>query len=169
MDSDAGDEPTPLAYSLRRATADDVDFIHGLRVAGLLDRVARIWGWDEAEQRARFGRLFQPDAYQVIVIEGWDVGAIAVAWTSAEALLADIELLPGWRGRGLGTAIIGNVLDEARGRRLPVTLQVLKGNPARRLYDRLGFQIVGETTTHFSMLASPHRHVSGVDAHPARC
>jgi ribosomal protein S18 acetylase RimI-like enzyme len=28
---------------------------------------------------------------------------------------------------------------------------VLKGNPARRLYDRLGFEIVGEDETQFYM------------------
>jgi ribosomal protein S18 acetylase RimI-like enzyme len=36
-----------------------------------------------------------------------------------------------------------------------VTLQVLKVNPARRLYERLGFRVTGETPTHFLML---HEH-----------
>ena len=34
---------------------------------------------------------------------------------------------------------------------MPVELQVLKVNPARRLYGRLGFQVTGETETHYLM------------------
>ncbi len=37
-------------------------------------------------------------------------------------------------------------------RRLPVRLQVIKGNPARNLYERLGFTVTGETDTHLLML-----------------
>lgn len=37
----------------------------------------------------------------------------------------------------------------------PVRLRVLKVNPARRLYQRLGFRIVDEDETHYTMLRSP--------------
>jgi hypothetical protein len=36
---------------------------------------------------------------------------------------------------------------------VPTVLQVLKVNPARQLYERLGFRRVGETATHFKMQA----------------
>jgi hypothetical protein len=38
---------------------------------------------------------------------------------------------------------------------LPVTMCVLKFNPARRLYERSGFAIVGEIETHYPMEALP--------------
>jgi GrpB-like predicted nucleotidyltransferase (UPF0157 family) len=53
----------------------------------------------------------------------------------------------------LGTAIICGAMTEAALRGLPVALQVFKGNPARHLYERLGFTVVGETSTHFLMRA----------------
>jgi ribosomal protein S18 acetylase RimI-like enzyme len=43
------------------------------------------------------------------------------------------------------------VLRAAEANALPVTLKVLKGNPAKRLYDRLGFEIVGEDDIQFYM------------------
>ena len=147
MDSDAG---TP-AYSLRAATQQDAAFIYGLRVAGLREYVVQIWGWDEADQAARFRAQFDPARYQVVVVDGRDIGAVAVEWRSDEVFFADIEVGPAWRGRGLGTAIVGAVLAEARRRGLPATLQVLKVNPARRLYERLGFRVVEETPTHYRM------------------
>jgi ribosomal protein S18 acetylase RimI-like enzyme len=39
---------------------------------------------------------------------------------------------------------------------LPVMLKVLKGNPAKRLYDRLGFEIIGEDEKEFHMRRAPH-------------
>jgi ribosomal protein S18 acetylase RimI-like enzyme len=59
--------------------------------------------------------------------------------------------LPEFQGRGLGTTILGDVIEHARMGRRPVSLQVLKVNPARRLYERLGFVISGESETHFQM------------------
>jgi ribosomal protein S18 acetylase RimI-like enzyme len=85
------------------------------------------------------------------MVSGRDVGAIAVEWRDSDVVLTDIEILPECRGCGLGTAIIRAALTEARRRGLPVALQVLKGNPARRLYERLGFCVVEETQTHYHM------------------
>lgn len=45
------------------------------------------------------------------------------------------------------------VIREAGAR--PVWLQVLKVNPARALYERLGFRVVGQSDTHWHMLREP--------------
>jgi hypothetical protein len=37
------------------------------------------------------------------------------------------------------------MIDEARAAGKPVALRVLKPNPARRLYERLGLEIISET------------------------
>jgi GNAT superfamily N-acetyltransferase len=152
-------EPAP--YNLRAATAADAAFIYELRKAGLREYVSRIWGWDEAIQAARFEESFDPARYQVIVVAGGDVGAIAVEWRDDLVFLSDIEIAEAWRGRGLGTAVIGATLSEARRRGLPVALQVLRGNPARRLYERLGFRVVAATRTHFHMRAIPEVPIAG--------
>jgi len=43
------------------------------------------------------------------------------------------------------------VLAEGRRHNLPVRLQVLKVNRARKLYERLGFEACGESETHVHM------------------
>ena len=138
-------------YTLRAARVTDAAFIYQLRVDGLREHVARIWGWDDAVQAARFRESFAPERYQIVVAAGGDVGAVAIERRDDLVFLADIEIAPAWRGRGLGTVIIGDVLGEARRRGLPVALQVLRGNPARRLYERLGFRVVAETDSHLQM------------------
>jgi len=70
-------------------------------------------------------------------------------------VLANIHILPEYQEHGLGTDVIKTLLEQARHEKVPVTLRVLKVNPARYLYERLGFFITGETTTHYLMSTSP--------------
>jgi GNAT superfamily N-acetyltransferase len=55
-----------------------------------------------------------------------------------------IAVLPGFRGRGIGTLLLRRLLGMAAGRYPAVSLSVSAGNPARRLYERLGFEPVAE-------------------------
>jgi ribosomal protein S18 acetylase RimI-like enzyme len=49
------------------------------------------------------------------------------------------------RGRGIGTCLLDTLLDRASTRHHAVSLSVSADNPAVRLYDRLGFEIVAHS------------------------
>jgi ribosomal protein S18 acetylase RimI-like enzyme len=144
-----------LAYQLRQATNEDYAFLYRLHVAAMGDLVARVWGWDDAWQERYFADHFDPAPSRIVVVGGEHVGVIAVVWSAADAFLSNIEILPEYQGRGLGAALVRGVIAEADARRLPVRLHVLKINPARRLYERLGFVVTGETATHYLMANPP--------------
>ncbi len=140
---------------LRAATRNDTDFLYRLHRAAMQEYVARTWGqWDEAWQSHYFQQHFDPAACQIIVLHGKDIGVISVVRQVTDIFLSNIELLPTYQGQGIGTQLIKALVDEAYRKRVPITLQVLKVNPARRLYERLGFSISGETTTHYQMSAT---------------
>jgi ribosomal protein S18 acetylase RimI-like enzyme len=63
--------------------------------------------------------------------------------------------LPSHQGAGLGTLLLYSLLGEADAARAPIRLRVLRTNPARRLYERLGFAVAGESATHFLMERTP--------------
>jgi ribosomal protein S18 acetylase RimI-like enzyme len=119
--------------------------------------VEPIWGWDEDEQGRRFDAHFDPATIEIITREGQDAGAVSIEKRDDTLFLSNIQILPAFQGRGIGTAIIEEMLDEARALGLPATLRVLKNNPARRLYERLGFRIFGETETHYLMSTKSRR------------
>ncbi len=51
----------------------------------------------------------------------------------------------GFRGRGVGATLVRRILHDVVAQRLPgVSLSVEPDNPARKLYERLGFVRVGE-------------------------
>ena len=118
--------------------------------------MVQTWGqWDETWQSHYFQQHLDPSACQIIVLHGQDIGAISVVRRVTDIFLSNIELLPAYQGHGIGTQLIQTLLDEAQQKKVAITLQVLKVNPARRLYERLGFVISGETTTHYQMSATP--------------
>jgi ribosomal protein S18 acetylase RimI-like enzyme len=144
-----------FAYQLRQATDADFDFLYRLHAATMRDHIARVWGWDDAWQERFFAAHFDPTHSRIVVVDGEDVGVIAVEWSATDAFLANIEILPEYQGQGLGAALVNGIITQAEARNLPVRLHVLKMNPARRLYERLGFVVTGETETHFLMVKSP--------------
>lgn len=136
-------------FTTRPASEDDYDFLYGLHVAALKDYVAQSWGWEDTVQERMFREGFDPSKVEILVVDGRDVGVLSLERRDDEIFISSIEILPEWQNRGLGTAVIQNVRREARNLGLPVGLRVLKVNPARRLYKRLGFSVVEETATHF--------------------
>lgn len=62
-----------------------------------------------------------------------------------------IALLPEYRGRGIGTDLLKHLIDEARQIYPALSLSVSPGNPAVRLYKRLGFEVINRQATSLTM------------------
>ncbi len=133
-----------MQYTLRSATADAFEFVFQLNKTNMKKYVDVLRGWEDGAERADKHRYFRPGRDQIISLAGRNAGILVVDRSPVNIHLTHIELLPEYQGRGIGTAIIREILEEARHANLPATLMVLTMNPARRLYERLGFKTVGE-------------------------
>ena len=141
---------------LRRARADDRAFLLALKAAAMKPYVDQVWGWDDAEQVAYFDDRFVPDRTQIIQVDGRDVGVLIVEEDGEHVYLADIEVLPAWQGRGIGSAIIEALKERASAVNKPLTLRVLKVNTrARAFYERLGFRPYKDIDTHTYLVWEP--------------
>lgn len=56
---------------------------------------------------------------------------------------------------GIGTSILRDVLLDNYDKK--ITIQYFKQNPVGRLYERLGFKLVGETSFHYQMVKEKSR------------
>ncbi len=140
-----------LEIALRPANMQDASFLWQLHCATIKPYIANTWGWDEDFQYRYFTEHFSPWGNQIIRFQEKDAGVIAVEETPHGIILSTIELLPQFQGLGIGTQLIQGLLSRAEAQGLPVSLRVLKVNPARQLYLRLGFTVVSETDTHYWM------------------
>ncbi len=146
---------TRAEFTLRTPTADDLPALFEVYAAAMSGYVRQTFGtWDEDERRREFYAGFPLDRAMVILLRDEVVGGVDMERRADCWSLNNIEIAPGWQGRGIGTALIEDLLARARAESLPVELEVYRVNHARRLYERLGFVEVGETATHILMRAT---------------
>lgn len=127
-----------LPVQLRPATESDREFFWETRRDGFLPLVP---DWDDAAMRAQADREFDELPVR-IVEEGERIGYLCVVDRPDHLWLDEIVLVAAARGRGIGTALVEQVIGHAEARGVPVRLGVLEHNPARRLYEGLGFRVV---------------------------
>lgn len=102
-------------------------------------------------QQLSYSAQYPEADHQIILLAGQPVGRVIVNRAAQEMVGVDIALLPEQRRSGVGTYLIKELLAEAGARGVPFRLQVLKANPARHLYHRLGFKLTGEDAVNFAM------------------
>jgi GNAT superfamily N-acetyltransferase len=142
---------TEASFSLRPVTAEDRPFLLRLYAGTRAEELAQT-GWSE-EQKAAFIRMqfeaqdidyrrnYDPSTFYLIESAGEPVGRLYLYRTPAEVRVVDIALLPEFRGRGLGTLVLQDVLADADRAGQKVSIHVEIFNRARRLYERLGFNL----------------------------
>ncbi len=155
-------EPTNPPVTLRPVDPADEPFLFTLYASSRADELAPL-GWGEtqrtvflrmqyAAQQRDYGARFDVAGHQIIIVAGRDAGHIWVERNAEEIRVVDLALLPSARGSGVGTYLFNNLIAEAGQAGLPLRLSVPKHNTGgRRLYERLGFKIIGEISTHFRM------------------
>jgi len=143
--------------SLRPVTADDTEFLIAVYASVRADELAQV-PWSGAQKdafvRAQFAaqKAFYESAahypgaeFHVIVVDNVAAGRLYVHRRAAEIRVMEIALLPEFRGRGIGSRLLQELLEEGARTGRVVSIHVETFNPARRLYERLGFR---EVATH---------------------
>jgi len=137
---------------LRPATPADRPFLTRVYAESRTDELAAT-NWTEDQKAAfcqsqfdaqdRHYREHYPTCeYLVIEQAGVPVGRLYRDRRPDEIRVVDIALLTTARGQGVGGDIMQDILNEAKSAGLQVCIHVEHTNPARRLYDRLGFRLV---------------------------
>lgn len=63
-----------------------------------------------------------------------------------------IAILPDYRKQGLGTRLLNHMIAEAAKQHSGLSLSVSSDNPAKRLYQRLGFEIIAQDGSSLTMM-----------------
>ena len=134
----------------RPIAESDKPFLRELYASTRADEMAVV-PWSEAEketfltmqfeaQHTFYAEQFSDAEFSLVLDDGEPIGRLYVDRREDEHRLIDIALLSSHRGRGLGGSLMKDVLDEAASVGKAVRIHVEQNNPARHLYDRLGFE-----------------------------
>jgi ribosomal protein S18 acetylase RimI-like enzyme len=139
---------------LRPARASDRALLFEVYASTRAEELAVV-PWPEPTKQAFLAQQFEaqdvhyrrhyPDAsFEVIEVDGEPAGRLYVDRLDEEIRIIDIALLPGFRGCGIGAALLRELIDEAAGAGKRLSIHVERENRARTLYERLGFTVVAD-------------------------
>ena len=147
--------------STRRAVATDADVLFAIYASTRREELDA-WGWDAGQRSAFLGiqhaaqsRQYSsayPDAESlIVVVDGAIAGRLLVDRRERATTIVDLALLPEYRGRGIGSCLLTRLQQEGKA----LELSVFQGNPAARLYARLGFAVVDDSGAYVAMRWDP--------------
>lgn len=136
-----------MRYDLRPATESEKDLIFESYRITVGPYVAKAWGWDESLQRENFWKHHPFKDFKVIQLENSFGGGLHMEEDESDVYIRMIFLLPEFQGLGIGTQLITDLHHVARNQGKGLGLKVIRGNPACRLYERLGFIVTGQDDT----------------------
>ena len=144
--------PPRSSFAFRSAVEADTPFLRHL-YGTTREEELRLVPWTPEQKAAFLDMQFQAQAahytqfypdceFLVIELQSRPIGRLYVDRGENDIRITDIALLPEFRGRGIGRVLMEEILVEARETGRRVTIYVEHDNPARHLYDRLGFRHV---------------------------
>jgi ribosomal protein S18 acetylase RimI-like enzyme len=153
------------SISLRPVEAGDEAFLRRVYASTRADELALV-AWDDDEKDAFIRQQFDAQdrhyrerydgaSFDVIEVDGRPAGRLYVARWKDEIRVMDIALVPGFRGAGVATRLLRDLLDEGARTGRRVSIHVEKHNRALRLYERLGFAVADDRGVYLLLEAVP--------------
>lgn len=139
---------------LRAACAEDFAFCARLYFSAM-EKIIRELQLDVAKQEENLRHVWDVAQVHIITSGGDDAGWMQSAMREDGLYLEQIFVDAPFRRRGIGTRVINGLITQANRTNRPVTLAVLKINPALKLYKRMGFRIADEDDRKFYMRRAP--------------
>lgn len=151
--------------SFRPITEQDVEFLYKVYAASREEEMA-LTGWNEQQkeeflrmqfnlQHTQYLRNYANASFEIFFFDKVPAGRLYVDRREKEIRIIDIAVLPGFRRLGIGSTILKDLITEADEKNLPLNCHVERLNPARKLYERLGFKLKEDRGMHFFMEKEP--------------
>jgi GNAT superfamily N-acetyltransferase len=147
-------------WTLRPASVAHAEPLAELRAVVMRPDLERLGRYDEDRVRRRFRDGFDPAHTWIVEVGGRPAGCVALRPAADAHWLEHFYLAPHLHGSGTGTAVLRELLDRCDRDATVVRLNVLRGSPARRLYERHGFTTESEDPVDVFMV----RHPAGAHA-----
>jgi GNAT superfamily N-acetyltransferase len=152
----------PMKIALRAARPVDYGFARQLCFTTMRELVEQTFGWDEYSQDATFARQFVLSEVRIITLDGEDIGWIQTQSSDRTINLGQFFIAPERQGRGIGSAVLKQLLAESGKRGKDMSLSVMKGNPALGFYRRHGFRVTHEDRYKSYLRFEPKHPLRGI-------
>ena len=129
---------------------DDIDFILLLKELGFKWYIEKIYGWDIEIQRNK--TIEELDSHinnmRIIMLDDKDIGVTTFYEEKGDYVVGLLIVHPDYQEKGIATSIIQDYISKAKREKKNILIKTYKLNPAKKLYERLGFIPYNEDNTH---------------------
>jgi GNAT superfamily N-acetyltransferase len=139
------------SITFRKANKADMEWAYETFRTTMKSYIEDTWGWDELFQQYGFKENLPPSSFTIAALNSVTIGAYSLTEKTDHLWLEMLLILPDYQNQGLGTRILHTIQTAASLKQKPLRLSVLKVNPAREFYRRLGFEISGEDTWSYKL------------------
>lgn len=136
-----------MEYTIRKAIAEDLEILDRIYTENMKGYVEKVYPWNAT----LFRDNFIPQDYEVIESQEQLIGFAKLVTTETDLYLAEIQIARQYQKQGIGTNLIQLIIKQAKLQNKILWLKIVKGNPAEKLYRRLGFIVFEESLTHKKM------------------
>ncbi|XQW83767.1 GNAT family N-acetyltransferase [Thalassotalea piscium] len=136
--------------SFKRAEREDRPFLLALRKSSMNEHLHAAGITLNDEQHLQRIDEFFEDSF-LIKYNQRSIGLVKLALLPERLHLRQLQLIPEFHNGGIGGKVLSLIKMKAKERELPITLNVLLDNPAKRLYEREGFIVEGQTDLEYQM------------------
>ncbi|MGA9345332.1 MAG: GNAT family N-acetyltransferase, partial [Nocardioidaceae bacterium] len=142
-------QPSLGKITTRPSLPADAEFMLELYAATHEEELAEL-GWSLTENRSfvimqaqseewKLGRRYPGMDHVTIGIDGTSIGRLLVCMREEVLHVVDLSLMPRFRGQGVGTQLMREIIGEAREEGVPIKIRVLKDSRSFQFVSRLGF------------------------------
>ena len=131
-------------WSFGPVSEADFEPLLALRIDVMREHLERVFRYKPSRARRIFREHFDQPGLRLILVAGERAGCVAFRAGEDEIKIDSFYLAARYQNRGLGTTILRVLLAEADALGQPVRLEVLRGSPADRFYERHGFVKLSE-------------------------
>jgi ribosomal protein S18 acetylase RimI-like enzyme len=145
-----------VQYSLASATNSDFEFLYELKKIAYKEYVQQVWGWDEAFQINFYKNSLAEGNTKIIKTNEVPIGSVDVKENDKSIFISGLYLSRQYQSKGIGTAIILDLIKKAEFDGKQLELEVLRVNTkAIKFYKRLGFAMEERDKNKYFMYRRP--------------
>jgi ribosomal protein S18 acetylase RimI-like enzyme len=160
--------PENQDLQLVNSTEKDIPFLEEVYIQSRWEELAQVTYWTEDQkrdflvsqfhaQKIHYDQHYIHGRFSLILFRNERAGRLYLYPAKGELRIVDISLLPKFRRRGIGTAILKDLIDFSVKHQADLTIHVEMFNPALALYERLGFAAEGELNGVYRFLRKKHK------------
>jgi len=145
-----------MNFGLRPAKESDLEFLVSLRIRTMNPHLEKVGlPIDKLSHQHRI--LFRFEDAKIISYKEVSIGLLKSYCDESGWNIVQVQISPEYQGKGIGAKLVRNILKQAEDEGNQITLSVLKGNPAKDLYERLGFLTISESDVAYTMRCKPNK------------